>query len=155
MKKLMFLGLLFLGLTAFAQEKKSDTKADEQAIRDISKKWLEMQKKNDVAGISVLFADDGTSYSTNMDPAVGPAAIKKAYTDMQQKNPKREVDWSTERVDVAASGDLAVEYGKYHNKNMGPNGTDSDEGKYITVYKKINGAWKVFADVGSSTKPKK
>lgn len=72
---------------------------------------------------------------------------------MYEKNPKQDVTWSTDRVDVSTSGDLAVEYGKYDVKGLGAKGTESDQGRYVTVYKKVNGDWKVAADIGTSTKP--
>ena len=156
MKKVIFLGLIFLGVSAFAQQpakKQTDSKADEQAIRTISKNWLELTKKNDMAGCAALFADDGVSYGMNQEPFVGPAAIKKHYTDEHAQNPKEEVDWSTDRVEVSSSGDMAVEYGKYDVKGLGSSGTESDKGRYITVYRKVNGTWKVAADIGTSTKP--
>lgn len=154
MKKIIFLGLIFLGLTAFAQQsEKKDTKSDEQAIRAISKNWLELTKKNDLAGCAALFAENGVVFRTNQEPVVGPAAIKKHFTEMHDKNPKADINWSTDRVEVAASGDLAAEYGNYNIKGLGPNGTETDLGRYITVYRKVNGAWKVSADIGSSTKP--
>ena len=154
MKKVILLGLLFLGLTTYGQTDKKDLKADEQAVRDISKKWLEFEKKNDYAGISTLFATDGVSYRAGYEAAVGQEAIKKQLTKLKEQNPKEEGDFSTDKVDVAASGDMAVEYGKYSVKNSGPDGKDSDQGKYVTVYKKVNGAWKVVADISSSSKPK-
>lgn len=153
MKKVIFLlGLILVGLTTFAQPK-ADTKTEEKAIRDLSKNWLELTKKHDFASAAALFADDGVAYGMNHDPYVGPDAIKKHFTEQDQKSPKADVNWSTERVDVSASGDMAVEYGKYNVKGLGPNGSDTDEGKYLTVYRKVNGAWKVAADIGTSTKP--
>lgn len=147
--------LIFLGLTTYAQQTdKKDLKADEQAVRDISKKWLELEKKNDMAGIAALFSSDGASYRSGYDVAVGPDAIKKQLAKMKEQNPKEEADFSTDKVEVAASGDMAVEYGKYSVKNAGPAGKDTDQGKYVTVYRKINGAWKVVADISSSTKAK-
>ena len=64
------------------------------------------------------------------------------------------MNWITDRVEIAASGDLAVEYGSYTDTGLGLNGTETDKGKYITVYRKVNGAWRVAADIGNSTKPK-
>ena len=154
MKKIILSGLIFLSLTTFAQQKPIDSKSDEQAIRSLSMKWLDLTRKHDVAACAALFADDGIEYSSNKEPSVGPAAIAKEITKTQEKNPKEEVNWSTERVEIAASGDLAVEYGKYDVKGLGKNGTKSDQGKYITVYRKVNGTWKVAADIGTSTKPK-
>lgn len=154
MKKVFLLGLIFLGLSTFAQQKPVDSKSDEQAIRTISMKWMDLTKKHDSAASSALFADNGVSYSMNQEPFVGPAAIKKHFDEEFAQNPKEVVDWSTEKVEVSASGDLAVEYGKFNVSGLGPNGTESDMGKYVTVYRKVNGAWKVTADIGTSTKPR-
>jgi uncharacterized protein (TIGR02246 family) len=154
MKKVFLLGLIFLGLSTFAQQKPADSKSDEQAIRTISMKWMDLTKKHDSAASAALFADNGVSYSMNQEPFVGPAAIKKHFDEEFAQNPKEVVDWSTEKVEVSASGDLAVEYGKFNVSGLGPNGTESDMGKYVTVYRKVNGSWKVTADIGTSTKPR-
>jgi uncharacterized protein (TIGR02246 family) len=151
-KVIFFLGVILFGLTTFAQSK-ADLKSEEQAVRALSKNWMELTRKHEYAACAALFADDGISYSMNHDPFVGPDAIKKHFTEQDAKSPKADVTWTTERVEVASSGDMAVEYGKYNVKGLGPNGTDSDEGKYLTVYRKVNGTWKVAADIGTSTKP--
>jgi uncharacterized protein (TIGR02246 family) len=117
-------------------------------------KWLESEKNNDAAASAALFADDGISYSANVEPAVGPAAIEESFVKSREKNPGLVVDWTTDRVEVAASGDLAVEYGSYKMSLPGPEGLKEDYGKYITVYRKMNGTWKVAADIGVSTKQK-
>jgi uncharacterized protein (TIGR02246 family) len=156
MKKFIFLGLMLFSLTAYPQQtekKQADLKSDEQAIRSLSLKWLELTKKHDAAACAALFANDGIEYNMNKEPSVGPAEVQKEFIEMLQKNPKEEVNWSTNSVELAASGDLAVEYGNYDVKGLGPNGTESDRGKYVTVYRKVNGTWKVAADIGTSTKP--
>jgi uncharacterized protein (TIGR02246 family) len=146
-------------LTACSQQQagkqKVDLNAEEQAIRSISMKWLESVKNNDAAASAALFADDGISYGENVEPSVGPAAIEEAFIKSREKNPGLIVDWTTDRVEIAASGDLAVEYGSYKVSSQGPEGLQEDDyGKYVTVYRKVNGTWKVAADIGTSTKPK-
>ncbi len=156
MKNLLLTGMLVLSsIVAVAQPKavKTDTKSDEQAIRSISKKWLDLTRNHDAAGCAALFANDGIEYRSNQEPSVGPEAVKKQFTTELEQNPKEQVDWSTERVEVSSSGDLAAEYGKFNVTGLGKDGKDSDYGKYITVYRKVNGVWKVAADIGSSTKP--
>jgi uncharacterized protein (TIGR02246 family) len=157
MKRIIFLGLIFFALTAFVQQaekKQVNLKAEEQAIRSISIKWLELQKNHNAAGEAALFADDGVSYDMNQEPSVGPAAIQRRIIQNQKENPKEVVNWTTDRVEIAASGDMAVEYGSYTDTGSGLSGTETDQGKYVTVYRKVNGTWKVAADVGISTKQK-
>jgi ketosteroid isomerase-like protein len=63
--------------------------------------------------------------------------------------------WSTTSVRVAASGDLAVEQGEIY---MDPDGADGKEpattGAYVTVWEKVDGAWRVFADSGTDNAKK-
>jgi uncharacterized protein (TIGR02246 family) len=156
MKRVAFLSMILFSLAAFGQKvekKQADLKAEEQTIRSISMKWLQMANQHDAAGIAALFADDGIEYPRNQEPAVGPAAIQKLNVKDFEENPKAVITWSTERVEIAASGDLAVEYGKFSTTNMGLSGMNEDQGKFVTVYRKVNGTWKVAADIGISTKP--
>jgi uncharacterized protein (TIGR02246 family) len=157
MKRVVFLSLIFFSLSIFGQKvdkKQVDLKAEEQAIRAISMKWLELAKSHNSAGIAALFADEGTEYNENQEPSVGPAAILRSITQDLKENPKEVVNWTTDRVDIATSIDLAVEYGSYNSMGLGLNGTGTDHGKYVTVYRKINGTWKVVADITNSTQPK-
>jgi len=164
MKKIFAMSIIALfyvsgvfAMTAFvhqAEKKQVDLKTEEKAIRSISIKWLELQKSHDAAGVAALFADDGVEYNMNQEPFVGPAAIQRWITQNQKQNPKAVGNWTTDRVEIAASGDLAIEYGSYTDTGLGLSGTETDQGKYVTVYRKVNGTWKVVADIGNSTKPK-
>jgi uncharacterized protein (TIGR02246 family) len=164
MKKIIAMSIIGLfyfsstfAVTAFDQQadkKKADLKTEEKAIRSISMKWLELQKSHDAAGVAALFADDGVEYSMNQEPFVGPAAIQKWIIQDRKQNPNEVSNWTTDRVEIAASGDLAVEYGSYTDTGSGLSGTETDQGKYVTVYRKVNGIWKVASDIGTSTKPK-
>lgn len=149
------MGLIFLGFTLRAQQGmgSSSSAAEEKAIKDISKSWLDMEKSNNIDGIVQLFDNEATLYRSNSEPIKGPEAIRKRLTEEREKNPKEVVDWSTDKVEVSSSGDLAVEFGKFNVKNSGLSANESDEGTYVTVYRKKNGEWKIIADVSTSTKP--
>lgn len=130
-----------------------DLAADEQAVRDISMRWLELQNANDMAGIAALFTEDGTIIREEKEPVVGHAAIEALLTNDQAENPSSVSDWATDRVEIAASGDLAVEYGTWSETGLGANATEQDQGRYVTVFRKVNGVWKVATDISLSTKP--
>jgi ketosteroid isomerase-like protein len=138
-----------------AQSTKVDLKADEQAIRSISMKWLELTKKHDISGMTALFANDGVIYREHQEPAVGLAGIQAQYTKDFKDNPKLVPNWTTDHVTISASGDLAVEYGSWNDTGRGTEGTGIDNGRFITVYRKVNGTWKVSSDCSFSTRPDK
>jgi uncharacterized protein (TIGR02246 family) len=115
--------------------------------------WLALEKTRNAAGIAALFAEEGTIFRENQDPKVGAAAIETHMTQEYAANPSSQVNWTTDRVEVAANGDLAVEYGTWTMTGVGPGGTEVDNGKYVTAYRKVDGTWKVVGDISVSTKP--
>ena len=145
--------VLALGACAAQSNPTIDLAAEEQAIRAVSMRWLQLEKSKDAAAIAALFTTDGVMYREDSDPATGAAAIQAHLTKTYQQNPNEVVDWATDGVEVAASGDFAVENGTWTVQNSGPSGTTEDRGKYVTVFRKIDGAWKVAADMSISTVP--
>jgi uncharacterized protein (TIGR02246 family) len=129
-----------------------DLAAEEQAVRAISMQWLEFENANDMAAIAALFAEDGTLIREDEEPIVGAGAIEAHMTADQAANPGAVSSWTTDRVEVGSAGDLAVEYGTWSETGLGPDGSGEDHGRYVTIYRKVNGAWKVAADASLSTK---
>jgi uncharacterized protein (TIGR02246 family) len=123
-----------------------DSAAEEQAIRGISAQWLEHTTQKDPAGIAALFADDARLVWAGQDPVVGKAAIRNFFTQDFANSPKQSTNWEIDRIELAASGDLAVEYGHYENTGAGREGTLDERGNYATVYRKVSGTWKVISD---------
>ncbi len=132
---------------------KVDLAAEEKAVRDISIHWLDLTKARDAAGEAGLFAADGIAFRLHHEPISGPAAYQAFAAKDYADNPKGETSWTTTSVAVAASGDLAVETGTYHLTQLGPKGNGEDDGNFVTVYKKVNGAWKIAQDIAVSSKP--
>lgn len=151
---LMLLSIFVVACNSQAPTLSDSQRAEaEKQIREISIKWLELWKSHDLEGLKTLFADDAVVYRLNIEPAVGLAAIIDVYAKEFEQNPQGTTEWSTERVEISTSGDMAIEYGSFSVAAMGPNGTVDDHGRFVTVYRNINGTWKVYSDIGSSTKP--
>jgi uncharacterized protein (TIGR02246 family) len=132
---------------------KTDLASEEKSIRDTDASWLKASQGRDAAGAAAVFASDGVAYREHVDPLVGPAAFEAYETKFQTDNPKLSVMWTTDAIRIAESGDLAVQTGEYHLTGLGPNGIGEDRGRFVTVWKKVNGEWKVAHDIGSTTSP--
>jgi uncharacterized protein (TIGR02246 family) len=130
-----------------------DVATEEAAVRAISAQWLAFEGERNAAGIAGLFADDGRLIWAGQDPVVGAPAIQAYLTKDYADNPKRTSTWKTDRVMIASAGDLAVEYGNFTITATGKDGTGSDNGNYVTVLRKVGGAWKVVSDASVSAKP--
>jgi len=151
-------GFLLLWTTACSQPTpapapKPDITAEETAIRDSDARWLKAAQVRDAAGEAALFASDGVAYREHVEPLVGPAAFQAWAAKDYADNPNQNITWTTNSLEVAESGDLAVQTGEYHLTGLGPKGEGEDRGRFVTVWKKVEGAWKVAYDIGSTTMP--
>jgi ketosteroid isomerase-like protein len=61
----------------------------------------------------------------------------------------KEVSFST--TDIAGTPDYIIETGKYEMKDGSKNLLD--RGKYVVVWEKRNGEWKLYRDIGSTSMP--
>ncbi len=130
-----------------------DVAAEAQAIRDISARWMEYVASGDTDAIMELFAEDAVTLSDGEAPREGRAAIRADMESWMAEYPDATWTWSTTSVEVAASGDLAWERGSWQYDPDGPGETESDHGEYVTLFRKIEGAWKCTLDIGVSTMP--
>ncbi len=131
------------------EEPQVDLAAEEQAVRQINAKWLELYRARDAEGIGALFVEDGWTVSGTDGLSEGRAAIIATASEDFEKNPDATADWDTKQVWVAASGDLAVERGWWSVDADGPSDEEEVKGEYLTVFTKVNGEWKVLADAGA------
>jgi ketosteroid isomerase-like protein len=144
--------LAAVGIVACTQQQtalEADLNAEAQAIRDASANWGAAYKAKDWTAAAAYFAPDGTFFLENREPVAGPAAIQARTEADWASMPNASLTWTTDNVIVSASGDLAYETGSYNFRNE----AERDTGKYITVWRKLDGKWKVLADMGVSTMP--
>jgi uncharacterized protein (TIGR02246 family) len=130
-----------------------DLAADEQAIRELAARWQKALLERDAATQAAMFAEDGVSYHDGEEPLVGPAAIleweKKAVTT----HPKAKITSTTKELRIAAAGDMAIQAGEGQLTDLGGSGEDHTVRKqrFVTVWKKVNGQWKVAHDIAVNT----
>jgi len=132
----------------------ADTRADEDSIRAISKRYLQLAATRDTAAIGALFAEDGMAFTPNTPAARGPSAVTKTYGGLYRIGKDVKLTFETTDVAVAQAGDMAVERGTYELSWVDAKGKAmKDHGNYVTAWKKVNGQWKILADINTSEVP--
>jgi ketosteroid isomerase-like protein len=127
----------------------ADTKAIEQALRDLDEQWSEAAGAKDFEKIVSFYSDDAVVMPPNAPRATTTEAIRKIWKDLLTD---ASISWKTKEVEVAQSGDLAFSSGTYEVTLNDPTGTPvNDRGKYLEVWKKqADGSWKCVMDMWNS-----
>lgn len=130
----------------------ADTRADEQAIRGIVDNWVKLAKEKDAAAIAELYTEDGAVMPPNAPIGKGRAAIQQTWASMIG-TPGFDLAIVPEEILVSSSGDMAFDRGTYR-VTVAPDGAaQTDTGKYVVVWRKIDGEWKAAADIFNSDLP--
>lgn len=141
-----------IGLTACkpAEQKaaKVDLAAEEQAIRAKESAWMAAYNKHDAQGLTVQYEDDA-SLAANGTALMTDAVGRSIFLEGMATDPALKVDFASDRVIVAASGDLASSRGHYTMTYTDPvtRQPKTEKGSYLTVYRKAaDGSWKAVED---------
>ncbi len=125
----------------------ADTESIRQKIKADETKWNKDFKAKDTEALAEHYADDAYFVAPGVT-AEGSTPIRQVFANAST-DPAFEVQFSSDKIGVAASGDLAYARGKFTEKH-----TDKKTGKvmtgsgsYITVYKKQDdGSWVAVED---------
>ena len=118
------------------------------AITKGNAQWSEGWAKGDAATVAAIFTDDGVQLSGNGTLIKGRQQImERQKAAMQGADPGVKVTATTTKVWV--DGDTAYETGKYKYEYTVKGKPGTDEGKYVTIWKKQkDGSWKLTMDMG-------
>jgi len=99
----------------------------------------------DDAAIAAAYTDDAKIFPNNLDIIAGREKIQGYWVKAE--------GYTTTHHQVTPSeikiiGDEAYDYGYYEGATLGPDGkTSTWKGKYVIVWKKIDGEWKIYLDI--------
>ena len=129
-----------------------DLPAEQSNIRDIESGWVKEAAAKDVEKSAAHYTDDAVLMMPGTPAAKGKDAIRAAWKGLLE-DPNVKLDFSADRVEMSAGGDLATTRGSYTMTVTNPKTKKpvEDKGSYMTVYKKqADGAWKVIEDMTTS-----
>ena len=137
--------LMLMPTAGFGQ----DSAADEQQIRDLEQQWLEAVEERNLDAIVDLFAEDGRIMPPNAEVAMGLDSVRKAWGGILEL-PELDFSFAPTSVKVAESGDIAYVIGTYQLMFGSEDERVQDTGKYVDVWEKVDGDWKVMVEMYSS-----
>jgi uncharacterized protein (TIGR02246 family) len=154
MKRVILL-LIATSLSVLAeQENKPDSPTTtalaeaRKAIDNGNAQWVDAWEKADASLLAGLFAPDGVLLGRNGKVFKGPQQIlERQKTAMESAG--RGVKAIVTTVDLWLDGDTAYETGKYSYKYQEKGKPVTEDGRYVTVWKRqSDGSWKIIMDMG-------
>jgi len=142
MKKLMTLVLVLLaaGCTQAPQ-------TDLEGLKAMRNVWQSAFDAGDSAALAALYAEDGALMPPNSNTVIGRAAIEAFWADFQASGIGGEI----KDTEVYAHGDDGYTVGAYTVSDAG--GTTIDEGKYVVIWRHVDGKWQMHRDIWNSNLP--
>ncbi|MGD9904152.1 MAG: DUF4440 domain-containing protein [Vicinamibacterales bacterium] len=125
-----------------------DLSAMRRVIQEQNDRFTRAHVAGDVATIDAMFTRDATSFPPGADPAIGPAAIHALTMDYLRAGVTAFREQST---DVYGNEDLVVDHGTY-TMTYGPDHV-VERGKYLNVWRREDGAWKIHANIWNTSPP--
>jgi uncharacterized protein (TIGR02246 family) len=114
--------------------------ADEQAVRLLADAFVKAYNAGDAKAVAALFVADGEIVNEARESRQGQAEIERAFGEFFQSHPKAKIAVSIESVRVL-SPTTAVEDGD--STVTSPSGQTIERNRYMVVYAKQDGAWKM------------
>jgi ketosteroid isomerase-like protein len=133
----------------------ADTRVqDETAIRAAAEDWGKAIEAKNVDQTVSFYADEAWVYPQNAPVAKTADQRRAVWAGFFAMPGASNMEGDIARVEVARSGDLAVEFGTFAmtmNDKSGKPVTETE--KYVVTWKKqADGKWKVIADIWNTDK---
>lgn len=130
-----------------------DIAAETEAVRARSEGIVAAEAAFDIETALTFWAEDAISQGAGAPQVQGKEAIGDLYRQYFESGMLKEFSGTTSHLEVSAAGDLAYEYGVNRFVLAGPEGDLLDMGKYLVVWKKIEGEWFIAALAFTSDAP--
>jgi uncharacterized protein (TIGR02246 family) len=136
-----------VGLSPAARAQPSSARS---SIEAQNQKFSATFQKGDAAAVAALYSPDGETFPPNADVVSGRDAIQKMWQSVIDSG-VASVKLTTR--DAESAGDWAWESGTY--ELAGKDGASIDRGKYVVVWKRLQGEWHLHRDIWNSSLPAK
>jgi len=126
-----------------------DLAAAKASIVERENGFMEAMAKKDSVGLANCYTTDAKWMMGNMSPVSGKSAIQSFFSGVIKGSPIDQIKVTT--ADVWGNENMLAEEGMY--SFLDKSGKEVDHGKFIALYRKENGTWKMFRDCPNSDMP--
>ena len=144
-RAVVLFALVAICSTASAGSKADDVRDARAAIEAANAKFSEVFARGDAKALSAMYTSDAIAFPPDSEMIRGNEAIGQ-YWKATRDGGVRSAVLTT--VDVGRSGDIAYEVGKV-SLTIQPAGKEptTASAKYVVVWKKVDGSWKLHRDI--------
>jgi ketosteroid isomerase-like protein len=125
-----------------------DLAAMRKVVVENNARFTRAHVTGDQALIDAMFTEDAKSLPPESEPVIGRAAISKLTADYIAFGV---VEFSEETTDFYGNEELLIDQGNYvmvYGKDK-----TTEIGKYLNVWKKEGGTWKIYSNVWNTNAP--
>jgi ketosteroid isomerase-like protein len=112
---------------------------------------MEAIRMKDLDTIVDMYADDATYMPPGRPPLSGKAAVRENWAGYLQRDGFEAV--YTPTIQVSEAGDMAYDIGHYEIRMKKEGQPVTSVGKYVVVWKFIDGQWKAAVDIDNDNGP--
>lgn len=132
----------------------TDRSADAAAILAADSGWIRSVMAKNLDSLMSYYTSDAVSYGFGA-PAKGMSEVRASYAEML-KSTMTNPSVSSNPAMFSDDGTMAFDYGTYTGTTTAPGGKPStDTSGYLNVWKKIDGTWKLVAEMSTPITTKK
>lgn len=122
--------------------------APEPFPQDVADSWVAQFAVHDAAGLAALYTEDGQLLPPDGEVVSGRAAIQEFVA---KNNPPDGPTFEFATNETLVFGDYAHRQGSFTVK--APDGSALESGKFIQLWKKVDGKWLIHRDMWSRNAP--
>ncbi|MGZ5909440.1 MAG: YybH family protein [Reyranella sp.] len=128
------------------------TKSDaiHKAILAAEKVFMAAYNRHDAPALAALYTRDGEIMPPNSGVVKGARKLQALFKSFWDAG---DTVIKLDTVEAKGFGDTAYEVGKY--TLSGDSGKVNDRDKYIVIWRKVGGQWKLYRDIFNTSVPEK
>lgn len=112
-----------------------------------NRRFMEAFSRGDAATVARLYTSGAQLLPAGSDFVTGTAAIQQFWQGVMDMGVK---EATLETLELESHGETAHEVGRYTLKVAG--GQIADAGKYLVIWRREGGAWKLYRDIWTTSR---